>query len=149
MLTFIRIFVTIYVDPQNPTKVEAFTVLITGLEPILGVTNACLPFMPLVFKWIRDTDVFQSASTSLGSITRRRLKRDSTLTTEVLEAGYSGPYKGLPDIEMGPRKDTSFFRSLVASERGDEVPRNQPWDGSESQDHIFVQKDFSIKSERH
>ena len=70
-------------------------------------------------------------------------------TTDILGAGHSRQYKGLPDIEMNLLKDTNFFSSLVASERQDEIPKIRPWDDPQNQDRIFVNKDYSIRSEHY
>ena len=144
----IRVFVSVYGDIRNFSKVDAFTALITGLEPILGVINACLPFVPLVVQRIGQTSLFQRLSTSLKRITKSP-QSDSAQTADSLRVGKSGHYRGLPDIEMNPVKDSSFVTSFVSSRRQDEIPESQLWDGPNDQDRIFVHKDYSVRSELH
>ncbi len=128
-LTLTRVLLTVYVVPQNPTKGETLTSLLTALEPILGVINACLPFIPLIIKRIGQTNFFQSVSASVKSITENQ-KAHSERSTVVLGIGHSGQYKGLADVELGPVKGSNFVSSLSTSERQDVVLETRPGDST-------------------
>ncbi|KAI4266001.1 MAG: hypothetical protein L6R38_009021 [Xanthoria sp. 2 TBL-2021] len=72
ILTLTRIFATAYYYTDNYTKSAALVAFITGLEPILGTINACLPFMPLVAKRVAQSSLFQSLRSSSRKLGRSR-----------------------------------------------------------------------------
>jgi hypothetical protein len=52
-LTLTRVIVSIYYERSNFPKSTGLVILITGLEPTIGVINACLPFPPQVLEQAR------------------------------------------------------------------------------------------------
>ncbi|KAL9596354.1 MAG: hypothetical protein Q9179_004642 [Wetmoreana sp. 5 TL-2023] len=61
ILTLTRVLVSETYRPEkygDITKQNAIVVLIIGLEPIFGVINACLPFLPSVFHHIGESSVY-------------------------------------------------------------------------------------------
>ena len=74
ILTLTRFLATFYYEANDYTKQSALVALITGLEPILGLINACLPFLHSVLKRVGQTTVFIRASIILKSTARKYLK---------------------------------------------------------------------------
>ncbi|KAL8969891.1 MAG: hypothetical protein Q9197_004102 [Variospora fuerteventurae] len=131
LLTLLRIFLSRFDQPENPTKGQAVTALITGLEPTLGIINACLPLMPLVFQHMSSAKFMQRLSTSLGHLTGRSAPSHNKSggsgpaaggvggtqgsdNIALKHAGRKGQYKGYSDIEMQPA-DAGFVSSVVAN----------------------------------
>lgn len=54
-MTVTRILVTSYYELDNFTRQNGIVAFITGLEPIAGIINACLPHFPPVFKRLGST----------------------------------------------------------------------------------------------
>ena len=147
MITLLRILLSVYDHPENRTKAQAVTALITGLEPICGVMNACLPCTPLVFQRLTSTKVFQRVSTSLRSFMEASSRtKNSTQRNDVhLQNGRSGHYRGLPSIEMHPIPNSRTVNSVVTSGRNEGQRRLE--DDDEYNGHIFMHRDYSIQSE--
>ncbi|KAI4086882.1 MAG: hypothetical protein LQ344_007208 [Seirophora lacunosa] len=162
LLTLLRIFLSRFDHPENATKAQAVTALITGLEPTLGIINACLPFMPLVFQHMASTKFMQRLSTSLS--------RSSHKSGGAAGGGHPGAgdgtsgsdpvalkkaaYKGLSDIEMmhpaTHHRDTHFVSSVVATggkRGGGGGDEERGWEDDQSRDRIWMHKDYSITSE--
>ncbi|KAL8820699.1 MAG: hypothetical protein Q9223_001122, partial [Gallowayella weberi] len=110
ILTLTRIFATRYYYVNNYTKSAALVALITGLEPILGVINACMPFMPLVLKRISETWLFQKATSSLRSSSWRFFRSSSHRGSKY--KGSSSTSNGFVKvIEMTPGKESRDIES--------------------------------------
>lgn len=77
MLTVTRVFISAYYKPENNTKQNAIVALITGLEPIIGVSNACLPFLPSVFRRISASQLYLTASRPFRSTISSRYGHSS------------------------------------------------------------------------
>lgn len=138
-----------YYDKDDYTKSAAVTALITGLEPIIGVINACLPFVPLVVKEVSETRIYQR----MQSIGRSSSKID-TVGSGILRSNRMRDFEELPDsdilmqnkrartpdIEMDPVGDQSFKNTFVGTAL-DDVQRESK--------RIMVRKDFIVESEMH
>lgn len=134
------------------TKSAALVSLITGLEPILGVIIACLPFMPPVVERMGQSKVFHSTLTSYlnpfakRSWGRRTNTKASSDFVRIEES--SSPVKKLQDVEMNPIKGSEGVgRSFVSTGSRHSLPESGPWDNLDDfrhQDHIFVRSDLSV-----
>lgn len=58
ILTLVRIFISHYYDVENITKQSAIVILITGLEPTIGIIVACLPFVPAIIKHSSKSNLY-------------------------------------------------------------------------------------------
>ena len=74
ILTLTRVLAILYYEANDYTKQSVLVALITGLELILGIINACLSFLPSVLKRVGQTTVFIRASIILKSTARKFLK---------------------------------------------------------------------------
>ena len=59
-ITMVRIKVTTGIDEQNSLQQYSKVALLTPLEALLGVINACLPVMKPIFSKLRATGMFSS-----------------------------------------------------------------------------------------
>lgn len=148
-LTLTRVICSIYYEPNNYTISAALTALITGLEPIAGVINACLPFMPLVFKRLGQTHIFSRLSATFKSFTMGSSEEYSTAASGSKERRkHSAPFQGLSDVEMKPVNDSGFATSYISIGSHNSILESGTWDGNRGgQDRVFVRNDFCIESE--
>ena len=144
-----RVIVSVYYQPQDYTVQAALVGLINGLEPIAGVINACLPFLPLVFKRTRDTQFFIRASSSFKSIMRKTSKNGNTTVKIISKPDRSKEFKELTDIEMNPFKISNYGKSFVETPSQNSVLQNGTWDKPGHHNGIFVRKDFTLENEVH
>ncbi|KAL8756899.1 MAG: hypothetical protein Q9184_004349 [Pyrenodesmia sp. 2 TL-2023] len=160
LITLLRIFLSRFDRPAKLIQGPAVTALIIGLEPSLGIINACLPLMPLVFQHmsVSTTKFMQRLSTAFGQLTGRSGHKcagagatQGSDPSALKNTRRSGQYKGLPDIEMYPASREARFMSSVVATGGKRMEgRTQDWGGWEehgNRDRIFMHKDYSIKSE--
>jgi len=146
-LTLTRVLASHYYYIGNYTKQAALIALITGLEPIIGVMNACLPFLPLVFKRIGQSKLFLNATASIRSISKRTNK-SYLAPSGFARVNESGPTKGLKDVEMNPIKSPTYGKTYVSTGSQNSIPESGPWDDLNDfrrQDRIFVRQDISIE----
>ncbi|KAL8704957.1 MAG: hypothetical protein Q9201_001903 [Fulgogasparrea decipioides] len=121
ILTLTRIFATKYYYINNYTKSAALVSLITGLEPILGVINACMPFMPLVAKRITRTSFFQKATASLR-LSSRKIHRSSGYRGSKHKGSTSSSNGLVKIIEMTSNKGSGDIESGKRSRDANESP---------------------------
>lgn len=147
VITLFRIIYTVKIDAQDVTKSYASVGILSLLEPLLGVINACLPFMkPILRKftqakmlaWTKGTGTGTSAS---GGSNVDRFKQFQRLD----DAAY--PLGGLPSSVPGHM--TGVHLTGVSSKaplddyeknsenRSDEELRNMKG--------IFVQREWDIE----
>ncbi|KAF2744067.1 hypothetical protein M011DRAFT_480145 [Sporormia fimetaria CBS 119925] len=76
--TITRVILSAVYETNNLTKKNAIVVFITGMEPIIGVINACLPHFPPVFRKFGSSrfatsvsQVFRSDKSNLSGSTKR------------------------------------------------------------------------------
>jgi hypothetical protein len=88
VLTLIRIFISRYYMVDNYTKKSAVVGLITALEPIIGVINVCLPFVPRIFA---HASAFGRSTVAKSGTEDSRLKdfRANSLNSEKFSRGSS------------------------------------------------------------
>jgi hypothetical protein len=149
-LTLTRVIVSIYYERSNFTKSTGLVILFTGLEPTIGVINACLPFLPQVFKRACQILVFERASAAMKSISIGSSKgcRRATSSSGNRRSDQFARLKYPSGVEMNPIKDPSFASSYVGTASRNSVPESGPWDDDHGGQHrVFVRKDFSIESE--
>ena len=172
-----RVVVSIYYEPNNNTKQNAIVALITGLEPIIGVINACLPFLPSILQHISHTQLyliasqrFRSAKNGIasgdhgGGSSLNRGKPDPSSETQILPrvGKRNDAFKKLGDRDMEMnllhqaylgdelRRDYTISgeSSGSAKEGSEEQIEQQPPQGwNKSLAGIHVRKDFSIDNE--
>ena len=145
---------------DNYTKSAGIVSLITGLEPILGVIIACLPFMPPVVERVGQSKVFQSTRTSYfnpfakrssgsGGAKKSNNTKSSSSDFVRIEESSSSLSKKIQDVEMNVVKGSDGLgKSLVSAGSRSSLPESGPWDNLENfrhQDHIFVRSDLSIE----
>lgn len=112
--------------PEDFTKSAALTALITALEPIIGVTNACLPFLPLVFKQIRKTAFLMRVSNSLNLFLTKR-KNGRRLGQSDTERAISGSqFIELKDQAGKHPKQLSFKYNSVSTSSQNGGPAGAP-----------------------
>ena len=128
ILALTRVLATFYYEANDYMKQSALVALITGLEPILGVINACLPFLPSVLKHVGQTNVFIRASIILKSTAGKFLKGKVNAATGSIGAQHSGQFKELTDIEMNPLKGASFGRTNVGTGSLNSMREDGQWD---------------------
>ncbi|KAL8730562.1 MAG: hypothetical protein Q9166_004016 [cf. Caloplaca sp. 2 TL-2023] len=126
ILTITRIFASEYYYPNNYTRSAALVSFITGLEPILGVINACLPFMPLVARRISQTSFFQKATASLRSSTRKLNRSERSDKYKGSNSSSNGFVKV---IEMTPSKGSRDVESAKGSRNEESSPERAVPDG--------------------
>ena len=131
---------------QDYTKQSALVSLITGLEPILGVTIACLPFMPLVFKNLKQTATFTCTSKIL-KFTTKDDKGGNKAAINNSRAKHSGQFKELKDIEMNTLDSASYGKTYVGTGSLNRMPEERCWYDMEGQDHIWVRTDVSVEEQ--
>ena len=131
---------------QDYTKQSALVALITGLEPILGVTIACLPFMPLVFKRLKETTAFTRTSNFLRSTTKDD-KGGSTLAINNSRVKSSGQFNELTDTEMNPLNNVRSGKTYIGTGSLNSMPEERHWYDVEGHDHIWVRTDFSMEEQ--
>lgn len=81
----VRIVITTNINAQNTQQQYAMIALLTCLEALLGVINACLPVMKPVFTKLCTTNIFSSfrirtttRDTSIGGDVPRAKRKDHT-----------------------------------------------------------------------
>ena len=142
-----RLIASIYYEPNNYTKSAALTTLITGLEPTIGIINACLPFLPPIAERASKTKLVQFTSSYLRMVTKRSVRIDhkSNDFVRIQEPGIS---KVHADVEMRPFAGPLNGESMVSTcSRGSNLESGR-W-GSlavepELRDQIYVRKDLSV-----
>lgn len=146
ILTLTRILATFYYDVHEYTEQAALVSLITGLEPILGVTIACLPFMPLVLKHFKHTTTFTRISKILKSTTKDDTGGD-TAAINNSRAEHSSQSKELKNVEMNTVNSANSGKNYVGPGSLNVLPEERYWYDMEGQDHIWVRTDFSVEEE--
>jgi hypothetical protein len=152
-LTLTRVLASRLYLLDDYTKSAALVSLITGLEPILGVIIACLPFMPPVVERVGQSKIFHSTLTSyLKPFAKRSGGRGINTKASsdfVRIEESSSPVKKLQDIEMNPVKGSKGAgRSFVSTGSRYSLPESGPWDNLDHfrhQDHIFVRSDLTVE----
>lgn len=177
ILTLTRVFISQYYERNNVTKQNAIVALITGLEPVIGVINACLPFFPPVLHRIGDSKLYLNIrrsfrSTKLGSdygqaTSSHRSNRHDVGSSRSRKVPHSSKqknrFKGLsdPDTEMDmlhqAYRDIGHQRSYKISVGSLTNPGNACEEGTlpsppsqvwdANMPRIQVRKDFSVDSD--
>jgi hypothetical protein len=86
LMTLTRILITSYYETDNFTRQNGIVAFITGLEPVAGIINACLPHFPPVFKRLGSTKF----ATTLSKVFNSTLSKSSRNTDG--QKGSSGAY---------------------------------------------------------
>ena len=144
-----RVVASIYYEPQNYTISAALVAFIAGLEPIAGVINACLPFLPLVYKRMKDTHFFMRASSSFKSIIRRTSKKNNTAPKSSLKVDRPKEFMELTDVEMNPFITSNHGKSFVETLSQNNIPQTRTLDKPGLHNGILVCKDFTLEDEMH
>lgn len=154
-LTLNRVICSHYYYIHNYTKQAALIALITALEPIIGVINACLPFLPLVLKRLVQSPLFLNATTPFNSISISKRSNNKSYHVPNSSNGFArvnesaSNKQGLrSDVEMSPIKLPSYGKTYVSTGSQNSIPESGPWDDLNDfrrQDHIFVRRVFSIE----
>lgn len=153
-LTLTRVICSHYYYIHNYTKQAALIALITALEPIIGVINACLPFLPLVLKRLVQSPLFLNTTAPFASISISKRSNKSYHAPNSNNGfarvnGSASNKQGLrSDVEMSPIKLPSYGKTYVSTGSQNSIPESGPWDDLNDfrrQDHIFVRRDFSIE----
>ena len=119
---------------------------ITGLEPIFGVTIACLPFTPLVFKHLKQTATFTRTS-KIPQPTTKDDKGGTKAAMNNSRAKHSDQFKELKDIEMNTLDSTSYGKTYVGTGSLNRMPEERYWYDMEGKDHIWVRTDLSVEEQ--
>ena len=124
------------------------TALFTGLEPILGVINACLPFMPLVFKHFLQPNPFAGSTRFINIFSKSNPKAaSSTTATRMKRINHSGQFNELRDIEMDPFHSKSEGKSFVGTGSPGGLAKGGSLNGFNVPNRIFVRRDYTVERE--
>jgi hypothetical protein len=102
-MTLTRLLVSSYYEPNNMTKQNGIVAFITGLEPIVGIINACMPFFPPVFRRIGHSPPYRGLSQFFKSQPTQNIDDSDPV-------GNTWGHNA--QIHSSPRKDMTGFVSL-------------------------------------
>lgn len=145
ILTLTRVIYSFTYDKSNYTKGTAFIAFITGLEPSVGVINACLPFMPSVLKGMSPR--YSGVYTTVQSFLKRMGLSGTTTTSSALKADDSGQFMELTGPDTSLAHDASLRRGYSGPGSQSNTFESGTWDSSKDPSRIHVLKDFSIMRE--
>ena len=114
LLTVTRVFISAYYERDNNTKQNAIVALITGLEPILGVLIACLPFLPAVFHHVGGSPFFLGVSRVFRSINTSRAVDGSGISGRNPNSNMKNSSSQMMPRGIGKSKDA--FKELPSSD---------------------------------
>jgi hypothetical protein len=89
LMTLTRIFVTSYYMTDNFTRQNGIVAFITGLEPIVGIINACLPHFPPVFRRLGSSTFATTLSKVFNTGVSNNASKNSAHTQTVGSYGRS------------------------------------------------------------
>ena len=101
-MTLTRVFISAFYLVDNPTKQNGIVAFITAMEPIVGITNACMPFFPAVVRHITQSQQYKGISQLFKSQPSQMSKNSEN---SMSWGGSSGGGSSNAKIRVQGRKD--------------------------------------------
>ncbi|ORY03148.1 hypothetical protein BCR34DRAFT_605341 [Clohesyomyces aquaticus] len=134
LMTLTRILLSSYWMNNNPTRKNGAVAFITGLEPIVGVINACLPHLPPVFKRLGSS----TFGTTLSKVFNTGASKVSS------QKSGENPTIGSYGRDQSHRRKSKMEFDLGRSSDSDTIELTKPtnsYDGN----GILVRHDYSVR----
>ncbi|TAQ83588.1 hypothetical protein B7494_g8083 [Chlorociboria aeruginascens] len=132
-----------FYETDNESKQIAILGLIIALEPIIGVINVCLPFLPQVFVHIKRSQPLSRLSILPLRQPKTGAPRPNPRTNGI-RADSSEHFEALHGVQMKPLRDFGPVHSF--GEMEGRFPENMPWDRPPNQHEGSDLKDFPVGS---
>lgn len=98
-MTLARLLISQYYKLDNYTRQAAIVGFITGLEPMFGVINVCLPFFPVMVTHVSKSKFISRLSRTTRSSTKGTV---NTKRGSGIRADSSGQFRGLDNVNLAP-----------------------------------------------
>lgn len=155
-ITAVRLKFVIHLDYADPTYALADFGIFAALEPLLGIINACLPVLPVVFKMIL-TKFGLSVSSDPSTKGVSAAQNNSWGRPTYVQPSFSSqkkPFTRLEDGDMSdqydyPLRDIGGLNKSGASHgSADDLRANDGHrGGSDEPEAITVTTDWTVRSE--
>jgi hypothetical protein len=145
-MTLARLLISKLYKLDNYTKQAAIVGFITGLEPIFGVINVCLPFFPVV--------VSHFSSSAATYLSHSRFSKNNNTSTKGsreadrrsgIRADSSGKFRAIESVNLVPFEVPG--KAFISAGRSDseEIDIGRDWAHPSTQNKIMVRKDISVE----